>query len=509
MATKSDIQEIKFNKWDNGMPDCQDERDLNNGWYEYLENVTTGDNTKVLKQVSDVTGTTNSRAILKSYSGADGTIYSLGSDGGNFSMYYNSGTWHSLAMGSAKTFENVVNPFFVEYQGNIYLYGGLQTNGFYLYRYVIGNSNNPPVAILTSVTTISGNTLPLQGGVEWQGNLYGWIGKDIYKVTTAGVITKMLTIPTDQTIVDLVSYGNLLAIITNGVNENNMYLWDGVTTTSFYDIVKIGVGTVVGGVLRNGIITVVMNSLSGESFRILEYNGNFRVVFYYNGRKNNSGTINTYVISRVKLSRGFIYFLGSVTRPNSTDTRANVLFRWGNKVTGTANALCVYKNLNFASTNLTGFSQNLNDFLLLDDIYASPDYVSVFATLMDASGTPVIKEVKTDGTYNNDTGIVETGIYNCGDGSINKQLKAVSLQYTGLTGTGVTMYLRGDNGTAWIQIFADNTVGSMSHEAVNIESTGSNLPTFKEIQFRIEMIGGQTLTGGKFKWELTHNVYGD
>ena len=42
---------------------------------------------------------------------------------------------------------------------------------------------------------------------------------------------------------------------------------------------------------------------------------------------------------------------------------------------------------------------------------------------------------------------------------------------------------------------------SIYHEAINIESSGATLPTFREISFRIASTGNAVVTGLKFKYE--------
>jgi hypothetical protein len=42
------------------------------------------------------------------------------------------------------------------------------------------------------------------------------------------------------------------------------------------------------------------------------------------------------------------------------------------------------------------------------------------------------------------------------------------------------------------------TDNAVRHTALNIETSGANLPTYKEIQFRVESTGGAVVTGLKF-----------
>ena len=70
----------------------------------------------------------------------------------------------------------------------------------------------------------------------------------------------------------------------------------------------------------------------------------------------------------------------------------------------------------------------------------------------------------------------------------------------------VVLKYRKDNETTWTTIFTNTTENSISHEACNIESTGENLPQFKDIQFRIECSGSVGLLGLRFRYEeLTQN----
>lgn len=55
---------------------------------------------------------------------------------------------------------------------------------------------------------------------------------------------------------------------------------------------------------------------------------------------------------------------------------------------------------------------------------------------------------------------------------------------------------------SWTTIFTEATDDSISHGAVNIESTGATLPQYKELQFRVESTGGAVITGIRYKYEI-------
>jgi hypothetical protein len=113
--------------------------------------------------------------------------------------------------------------------------------------------------------------------------------------------------------------------------------------------------------------------------------------------------------------------------------------------------------------------------------------------------------ISRDGHYEvyfTEAGVVETVKFNGGDSSLIKKLNSVSVQtdYLGSEGQ-VTLKYRKDNKTTWTTIFTNTGENSISHEACNIESTSENLPQFKDIQFRIEVLGRTTILGLRFRYE--------
>lgn len=503
------IHEIKINKWNGGMPDCEDERNLGNGYLSYLEGFTAGENETVLQQVADVSvsdgsyvqsSTTYYHKIIATLD-YSGDIYGLGADSaGKFCLWkYSSNTWTAITITNAENFALIANPFFIYCNGEIYFQNGTR----YLGHYTIASGSNDG-------HWVDNTSLILHGGVEFQGSLYGWDSTgNIYKQSVGGgASTSINSVSVDQSVVEMIPYGNLLAIIcTSSVNTSKMYLWDGATTTTFYDIVDIGIGNVAGGTLIDGVIRVVITGLSNTDMRIRQYSsGVFVTEEYYVGRSNNYGTVNLWPQSRVKKCRGFIYWIMAGTRPNSIDATEAILFRYGNKVSGTHKSICAYKNLEFSISQTNTPDKNVGDFIILDDkLHQTDKYFSIFAVV---PYTSIMEEIMTIEDYYTQTSALETGYYDGGNMNIDKKLLAVDLQFRGLTGTGVICYYKKDAETSWTQIFSDNTANDLHYTARNITG-GENLPTFKQIDFRIEAKGGQTLTGFKFKYEQQTSIYGD
>lgn len=62
-------------------------------------------------------------------------------------------------------------------------------------------------------------------------------------------------------------------------------------------------------------------------------------------------------------------------------------------------------------------------------------------------------------------------------------------------GESVTLKYRWDDATSWTTIGTDSTDDSKSRTFINIESTGANLASGKELQVRLESTGGAEITG--------------
>jgi hypothetical protein len=102
--------------------------------------------------------------------------------------------------------------------------------------------------------------------------------------------------------------------------------------------------------------------------------------------------------------------------------------------------------------------------------------------------------------------IYETLALNDGDSSVTKKLLGVTVMTEPMPSSGqiVLKYRKNEDiiGDAWTTIFTHTTDDSISHSAINIESSGATLPEYKEIQFKIESTGGAVITGLKYKSEV-------
>jgi hypothetical protein len=102
--------------------------------------------------------------------------------------------------------------------------------------------------------------------------------------------------------------------------------------------------------------------------------------------------------------------------------------------------------------------------------------------------------------------IYESLIFDDDDSAMTKKLLSVGVMFEALPNNGqVTLKYRVDedlnDATAWTTIFTYDTDDAVEHFAVNIEADGSELPEYKEIQFRIESTGGAVITGLKYRTE--------
>jgi hypothetical protein len=96
------------------------------------------------------------------------------------------------------------------------------------------------------------------------------------------------------------------------------------------------------------------------------------------------------------------------------------------------------------------------------------------------------------------TSTYESQIFDAGDATLTKQLSQFTLYTPPIPTDGsITCKFKVDDDTSWTTIGTLSTVGEVSRDFLNIESSGVDFPAFKEIQFQILSTGGAEITGFK------------
>jgi hypothetical protein len=496
------IKETKINKFETI---AEDLRDLLNGQFHYLENVNAGDFSNSIKQVPNVYLKDNDQCILKLIQ-YGGKIYGLGYENSTTSdvtLYeydsstnvYNALTNGTVAGGTIRLY----TPLFAIMDGYIYFDPG--TN--YVARYTIATN--------TMSATWKASTGGAHGGTIWQGSLWTWKDDNyIYKIDGATPdFVQKVKISTNQTIIELVPYGNYLAIVctasqTSDEGVSRMMLWDGqnLSVTPFAEIVDIGSGVVAGADILDGLIYVGINFLNGKGFRLKAYSGGvFQTVYTYNGRKNLTGdNIRAQIASVLKAYTGYLYFMVVGARPGSTGASnyEMVLFRYGKTNLGQTNKLSAYKSLEVIPTVGNTLGVLGNDFIVNENEFFAGSLINdnfICAVVYEAGYKTRQIYTNPTTTYASQAGVIETSIYTGGNSYINKPLMGVSIMNTPLTtGQSIVLKYRKDAETTWTTLATEDTLNSISLELL-ADTNGLELPTFKEIAFRLELTGGAEVTG--------------
>ena len=503
MPTKT----ITINRFDLGI--SKERRDLANGYFRYLENVAVGDEFRSIKQVPNVTsaeGTKSIKAIIE----AGNEVYGLGQDADPDTTIYKctstegaTPAWGTITNGTATGYNpnSGAKPFFAYYGSTIYY-----ASGGYIGTYV-GTTNTPNVVAAANI----------QGGVVQKSMIYGWIGQSVYEFDPSdNSLTNMITIPSDQTIVDLVPMGDIMAIICTSnarSTASKCYLWDRVTTTTFLDIIDIGYGDVAGADILDGVLIAVIGFANRQGFRIKRFTGNlFTNEITYFALKNDVADYEfAYVASLVKSYTNYIYFLVRIFRPSSSYANYDelVLFRYGRTDETKQNALSVYKTIKTGTSTLG----TTNDFIVAEAFDVSADIGKpdkfIIASIIDGSTYDEIATSLTSGdaVYSAQAGLIETAIYTGDASHINKKFLGFTTSCEPLpSGASIVVKGRTDANTSYTTLATLSVANTITKETMTIESTGANLPDFKEIQFRFELLGGAEMTGFKFKYEEMNNL---
>jgi hypothetical protein len=336
----------------------------------------------------------------------------------------------------------------------------------------------------------------------------------ICRIDASGNFTdSILTLQeTNLQVLSLAPYGEYVAIAASpitGVGKSYALLWDRDSSVNNITT-KINWGEGKLKVLDNinGALIGISDVLTDNSF----------------GASNASIIIKTYtgadpeVIKEIKLNASASSSVPALTQ--SKQVKDSKLFFFGTIPTdrGTITGIhCVGRKLTtmplaistvVAEKNLAA-NKSINGFISVGNFW----WMSYNT---DGSVSKTIDPAGTLASLYTTTSECVTQIFKEMSSSELKKLIGITVEFLPLPVNGsVKLSYRKDADSAWTDIFTylgsgthtefgttgvSNT-GTTSHSAINIESTGGNLPVYKEIQFRIQSTGNAEILGYNFETE--------
>lgn len=300
-----------------------------------------------------------------------------------------------------------------------------------------------------------------------------------------------LTLPSDVSITSICEYGNYLAIATShSYGVSTVYLWDRDSSlTTLAEKISWGNDYLCAIAELNGsLIGISYNSenVFYPDISVRKYDGYRLTEIAHMISSSVSTPLRTRLATQKYNQR--IYFTMSLGIDGTTYDGV-----WS---IGKASSSPLYSLVfEYVANNDTSISS------LGAGFFISGDYT--FITYNDGAGNDTTSKTNDSAIYTATTSVCETLKYDLDDASLSKKLIGVSVTTAPLPSAGqVVLKYKTDAESSWTTIFTNSTDNSISHSSVNIESTGANLPEFKEIQFRIESTGGAEITGLSFDCEV-------
>jgi len=439
------------------------------------------------------------RQIVK-FCYASSTLFGLGigsSGSGTFATF-----WYKTALtddlwtniGSDATNDPTATTLFVEYKD--YLYGA--ANGTRIWK--VGPVTTPGATSFTTTERALTYTSITQGVVHPKDDRlyvgYTTSSGSFIAMNHAGSWTNIaLTLPTNLIPTSVCAYGNFLSIACRpkySGGKSRVFLWDRDSSlTTLTETIEWGEGDLILIEEVDGYLIGISKSNTNSFFAKLtfrSYISNAPQIF----RELISSTSTAPELLDIQKAENKLYFMASITLDGTLYQGVWALTRNGNGF------VLAFDHPPQTSALNSGV---LKGFILIGD-YCFEAFVS--------GGS--YKVTKTDNTATYSTSTIETlvqGGHPFPDPSHTKKLLGVTLYFEPLpSGASVVLSYKKDEDTSWTQIFSHSTLNSLSHSAVNIESTGVTLPEYREIQFQIQSVGGAVFTGGKAHAEqLDKDIY--
>lgn len=371
-----------------------------------------------------------------------------------------------------------------------------------IWKWVIGGTWTDVVATVGATITHVAQSVKAKDN-----NLYMFYNNKVVRVTPGLTVTDaVLTLPADGRITSACTYGNYLAIawasgttLTSG-GRSKLFIWD-LVSSDVTESVDMGegqlmvVGNIEGRVV--GVSDVNMSTALGIGM------GSVVVRLYAGGepqivkeiRATQTVTLGLF-LRDVVVKGNKMYFACAVPFNSSTSTQSTFnlgIYAFGRKDVNSPFALTldyVEEAVDTSNFKFVSFG-NAGNYWFINH---------------SADGSITKTDDSANYTF---TSVYETQKFFDGDVSDEKQLYGIAVTTAPMSAAGqVVVKYRKNEETSYTTILTNTTDDSVSKEAVNIESTGSNLPSFNEIQFRIESTGGAEITGFKFVYDVLTDVLG-
>lgn len=402
---------------------------------------------------------------------------------------------------------------FIEWQGAFWFFQG--TNQ-------IAKVDTTSGVITNSVANVGSTITSVAQGVIANNTLYLFYNNKVVTVSAGGVVQDNVftTLPSDMRITSCCRYGAYMMIgmafgtatTTIPNNRSIVVQWDMNSSTVPSDVLDWGEGAlkVLGNVEGRvvGVSDKYLSSILGLA------RGSMVVRMWAGGAPqvmkeivaNQTVPADTATITRfpndVVIKNNKMYWVASVPFGLSTTTEST--YNLGIWCFGRKNVNANFTvSLDFIEQGVDVNNYHINSF------GAAGDYWFINHSA-DGSVTSTDNNANFTFTSSFETQIIAdilikiTSRYRIiPDASVTKKLLSATLFFEPLpVGATIVLKYRKDGDTAYTQIFSYSTVGGQRHTAVNIESTGTQFPQYKEIVFRFESTGNAVITGFKSHSEM-------
>lgn len=426
--------------------------------------------------------------------GKDGKMYALGVKS-TFPQIMQktdptTGTWaeSTTAIGNAAR----ITGAFIEWAGAFWMFSGTT----FVSKWVIATTTfTNTVATVGTITTVA---QPVVGADD---NMYMFYNNKVVRVSNAGTVTDnvLSNLPSDMRITSACRWGTYIVITmaygtsatASPTGVSKAFVWDMVTSTTVNDVIDLGEGAaLVCGNIEGRVVFVSNKYLETPSgLTSLAIGGGAMVVRMWAGAQAQvqREIVGTQVVTLgrfiqdVVVKDNKIYWVASVPFNGSTSTESTYnlgVWAFGRK------------------------DNNSNYALSLDYVPDTIDTSNYKIVSFGAAGSYWFFNVgaaglvwKTDDAANyNNTSVYETETIWGGKDTNKITGVSVTTEFLPTAGQIVLKYMK-DSETSFTTIYTDGTDDSLRHSAINNESTGVSLPTFKRLRLRVESTGGAVITG--------------